>query len=213
MPAGPSARRNQFDPRAGQDFSGYKAYTTDYDEVIDAARLCDADELTRLRAQLDQQLSNLQGVVARLANRLQRRLLARQTRAWQFDLEDGLLDSGRLARVVADPMYPAQLQAGAGDRVPRHRGHAADRQLGLDARPAHFGRGDERRHPRPNPGAVRGQGRDPGLHDQGLEGRHGARALGRRRPRQVIRAASTICATSSTRAPTSRGGGRGGVWG
>ncbi|MBL8659649.1 MAG: cobaltochelatase subunit CobT [Rhodospirillales bacterium] len=106
MPAGPSARRSQNDSRAGQAFAGYKAFTTDYDEVVDAGRLCDGDELSRLRAQLDQQLSNLQGVVARLANRLQRRLLARQTRAWQFDLEDGLLDSGRLARVVADPMYP-----------------------------------------------------------------------------------------------------------
>ncbi|MCU0894291.1 MAG: cobaltochelatase subunit CobT [Rhodospirillales bacterium] len=105
-PAGPSSRRNQPDPRAAQDFAGYRPYTTDYDETVEATKLCDADELARLRTQLDQQLNNLQGVVARLANRLQRRLLARQTRAWQFDLEDGLLDSGRLARVVADPMYP-----------------------------------------------------------------------------------------------------------
>jgi cobaltochelatase CobT len=105
-PAGPSPRRNLTEFGTSRDFSDYKPYTTDYDEMVDAGRLSDGDELARLRAQLDQQLSNLQGVVARLANRLQRRLLARQTRAWQFDLEEGLLDSGRLARVVADPMYP-----------------------------------------------------------------------------------------------------------
>ena len=64
------------------------------------------DELVRLRYLLDQQLANMEGVVTRLANRLQRRLLAKQTRAWEFDLEEGLLDSGRLARVVADPMHP-----------------------------------------------------------------------------------------------------------
>ncbi len=82
----------------------YKAYTYEFDETIAAEDLCDPDELTRLRRYLDQQLQNLQGVVARLANRLQRRLLAQQTRAWEFDLEEGLLDAGRLARVVVDPV-------------------------------------------------------------------------------------------------------------
>ncbi len=84
----------------------YRAFTNDFDEIVDAAKLCDADELTRLRLHLDQQLLHLQGVIGRLANRLQRRLLARQTRAWEFDLDDGLLDSARLARVVANPIYP-----------------------------------------------------------------------------------------------------------
>ena len=83
----------------------YAPYTTSFDQTIDAADLCDADELARLRHQLDQQLAHLQGVVGRLANRLQRRLMAKQTRAWDFDLEEGLLDAGRLARVIANPMH------------------------------------------------------------------------------------------------------------
>ncbi len=87
------------------DPNQYHAYTSEFDEVIDAAELCDADELTRLRMHLDQQLSHLQGVIGKLANRLQRRLLAKQTRAWDFDLDEGQLDSARLARVVANPLH------------------------------------------------------------------------------------------------------------
>ena len=68
--------------------------------------LCDPEELERLRGYLDKQLSHLQGVVARLANRLQRLLLAQQNRAWEFDLEEGLLDPARLARVIVDPLHP-----------------------------------------------------------------------------------------------------------
>ena len=68
--------------------------------------LCDADELGRLRGLLDQQLAHLQSIIARLANRLQRRLMAQQNRSWEFDLEEGILDSARLARVVANPIYP-----------------------------------------------------------------------------------------------------------
>ncbi len=84
----------------------YRVYTSAYDEIIAAVDLCDADELQRLRAYLDQQLHALQGVVTRLANRLQRRLLAKQNRSWEFDLEEGLLDVARLSRVVTDPLYP-----------------------------------------------------------------------------------------------------------
>jgi cobaltochelatase CobT len=83
----------------------YVAFTTEFDEVVTAEDLCDADELTRLRHHLDQQLANLQGVVSRLANRLQRRLMAQQTRSWEFDLEEGLLDAARLARVVTNPTH------------------------------------------------------------------------------------------------------------
>ena len=83
----------------------YTPFTTAYDQVVDATDLCDADELSRLRATLDQQLTKLQGVVSRLANRLQRRLMAKQTRSWSFDLDEGLLDAGRLARVVTNPMH------------------------------------------------------------------------------------------------------------
>jgi len=74
--------------------------------VCSSDLLCDIEELSRLRNQLDQQLAQLQGVIARLANRLQRRLLARQVRAWEFDLEEGLLDSARLSRVVINPLHP-----------------------------------------------------------------------------------------------------------
>jgi len=84
----------------------YLAYTTDFDEVVEATDLCDAEELTRLRGQLDQQLHHLQAVVAKLANRLQRRLLAKQNRSWDFDLDDGYLDTARLARIVANPVLP-----------------------------------------------------------------------------------------------------------
>ena len=84
----------------------YRAYTTQFDEVIDAEQLCDPQELARLRMHLDQQLSHLQGVITRLANRLQRRLLAKQTRAWDFDVEEGILDTARLSRVVVNPIYP-----------------------------------------------------------------------------------------------------------
>ncbi|WP_294444077.1 cobaltochelatase subunit CobT [uncultured Sphingomonas sp.] len=82
----------------------YKVWTTQFDEIIAATELCDADELARLRGYLDQQLVPLQAVVSRLANRLQRRLMAQQNRSWDFDQEEGLLDAARLARVVINPM-------------------------------------------------------------------------------------------------------------
>ncbi|WP_406855148.1 cobaltochelatase subunit CobT [Alsobacter sp. KACC 23698] len=84
----------------------YKAFLTRFDEMIGAEELCDADELARLRSYLDKQLGHLQGVVARLANRLQRRLMAQQNRAWEFDLEEGSLDPARLTRIVIDPFQP-----------------------------------------------------------------------------------------------------------
>ncbi|RVQ65496.1 cobaltochelatase subunit CobT [Croceicoccus ponticola] len=81
----------------------YRAFTTDFDEVVAASELCDEEELTRLRAYLDAQLKGLQGVVTKLANRLQRRLMAQQNRSWDFDQDEGLLDAARLARVVVSP--------------------------------------------------------------------------------------------------------------
>lgn len=89
-----------------QNRINYTVYTTKYDEVIEAEDLCDAEELTRLRGYLDQQLQQLQGIVTRLANRLQRKLQAKQNRAWDFDLEEGYLDAARLSRVVTDPTNP-----------------------------------------------------------------------------------------------------------
>ena len=85
---------------------GYKIFTEEFDEIVTAEDLCDPDELDRLRSFLDKQLVSLQGAVARLANRLQRRLLAQQDRGWDFDLEEGTLDAARLTRVIIDPMHP-----------------------------------------------------------------------------------------------------------
>ncbi|MES2903490.1 MAG: cobaltochelatase subunit CobT [Pseudomonadota bacterium] len=98
---GQSARRNWLDEPAGD----YAPFTTRYDEVVAAGDLCDEEELARLRAYLDQQMASLSGVVTRLANRLQRRLMAQQARSWDFDQEEGMLDAARLARVVVNPSH------------------------------------------------------------------------------------------------------------
>ncbi|PLK69858.1 cobaltochelatase subunit CobT [Rhizobium sp. TH135] len=84
----------------------YKIFTQEFDEEITAEELCDEAELDRLRAFLDKQLAHLQGAVGRLANRLQRRLMAQQNRSWDFDLEEGYLDPARLTRLIIDPMQP-----------------------------------------------------------------------------------------------------------
>ena len=98
--AAPSRRNWDLSPE-----TDYKAFTTRFDETVEAGELCDEEELARLRAYLDQQLSGLQNVVTRLANRLQRRLMAQQARSWDFDQEEGLLDAARLARVVVSPAH------------------------------------------------------------------------------------------------------------
>lgn len=84
---------------------GYKVFTREFDEEIGAEQLSSPEELDRLRAYLDRELRALSSAVARLANRLQRRLLAQQNRAWDFDLEEGTLDAARLTRVIIDPMH------------------------------------------------------------------------------------------------------------
>jgi cobaltochelatase CobT len=96
-PPGANAREfsNQFN---------YKIFTQKFDEIVKASELCPPEELDQLRALLDKQLENLAGAVARLANKLQRRLMAQQSRSWEFDLEEGLLDTARLTRVVTDPL-------------------------------------------------------------------------------------------------------------
>jgi cobaltochelatase CobT len=104
---GDGERPSRPDPSAdAQREPTYKVFTDAYDEVVTPSDLAEAEELTRLRAYLDQQLSNLSSVVSRLANRLQRRLLAQQNRAWSFDLEEGMLDAARLTRVIIDPTAP-----------------------------------------------------------------------------------------------------------
>ena len=108
-PGEPQRPKNfgQNEPR-GPD---YRAFTAKFDETIAAEDLCEPEELERLRSYLDKQLSHLQGVVARLANRLQRRLMAQQNRSWDFDLEEGMLDPARLSRIVMDPMHPLSFKA------------------------------------------------------------------------------------------------------
>ncbi len=93
-------------PASERSGSDYKAYTTKFDEIVRAEELCDAEELDRLRSYLDKQLLHLSSVVGRLANRLQRRLMAQQSRSWEFDLEEGMLDPARLPRVIIDPQQP-----------------------------------------------------------------------------------------------------------
>jgi cobaltochelatase CobT len=83
----------------------YRIFSIKHDEIVEAGDLCQGEELARLRLMLDQQVRHVQGVIVRLANRLQRKLMAQQTRSWEFDLEEGLLDTARLARVVASPSH------------------------------------------------------------------------------------------------------------
>ena len=198
----PDSRGNE---RQGPD---YKAFSTKFDEVVDAEDLCDPEELDRLRAYLDKQLATCQGAVG----------AARQPAAAPPDGAAeprlGLRPRRRRARPGAPAARrhrsdsAAVLQARARHRFPRHRGDAAARQFRLDARPADHRRGDLRRHPGAHARALRRQGRDPRLHHPRLEGRAVARSLARRPASRPIRAASTTCATSSTSPPTPRGGGR-----
>ena len=84
----------------------YKIYTSQFDETVEAEDLCPLPELSKLRRLLDKQMQSLQNVIARLANRLQRHLMAQQRRSWSFDLEEGILDAARLSRIVANPTWP-----------------------------------------------------------------------------------------------------------
>ncbi len=84
----------------------YKPFTTEFDEIVDAEELCEAEELTRLRGLLDRQLVPLKHATAKLANRLQRRLMAKQNRTWEFNLDEGLLDASRLEQVIVNPINP-----------------------------------------------------------------------------------------------------------
>ena len=159
----------------------YKVFTQQFDETTNAENLCDPDELTRLRNFLDQQLLPMQGVVARLANKLQRLLDGAAEPLL------GVRSRGRHARYRAPAAHHhrsaarALVQDGARNRFPRHRGDAAPRQFGLDARAPDHGRGDVRRHPRAHARTLRGEGRGAGLHHARLEGRPVAREMDRRR--------------------------------
>ena len=98
----PPTNRPQFLPPGGESLA-YKVFATQFDEVVSVEELCGPSELTRLRAQLDQSLIRFQGMIGRMANRLQRKLMAQQQRSWSFDLDEGILDTARLSRVVVNP--------------------------------------------------------------------------------------------------------------
>ena len=148
----------------------YHAYTHQFDEVISAKELCDPEELARLRGYLDKQVQSLQGVVARLANRLQRRLMAQQNRSWEFDLEEGMLDAARLSRIIIDPFQPLSFKQEKDTNFRDTVVTLAARQFRLDARPADHDRRDLRRHLRAHARALRRQGRDPGFTTRAWKG-------------------------------------------
>ncbi|MCS6779924.1 MAG: cobaltochelatase subunit CobT [Geminicoccaceae bacterium] len=89
-----------------QPAPSYRVFTTSFDEIVTVDELCGQAELQRLRAQLDQSLGRFEGMIARMANRLQRKLMAQQQRSWEFDLDEGILDAARLSRVVVNPAMP-----------------------------------------------------------------------------------------------------------
>ncbi len=104
--AAQTALRPNWQPPGEETAKAYKVFTREFDEVVQASDMCDEEELERLRKYLDNALKGMDSVVGRLANRLQRRLMAQQERSWKFDLEEGVLDGSRLARVIADPTLP-----------------------------------------------------------------------------------------------------------
>ncbi|MCY4333120.1 MAG: cobaltochelatase subunit CobT [Litoreibacter sp.] len=106
LPEGEAPMEPPPPPPHSEADENYIVFSTEFDEEIKAEDLAEPAELERLRAYLDQQLEPLKGAVSRLANKLQRRLQAQQNRSWEFDLEEGILDAGRLARVVANPTTP-----------------------------------------------------------------------------------------------------------
>ena len=167
----PAPGRNE--PRGPE----YRAYSRANDEIITAEELCDPEELERLRAFLDKQLQNLSSIVARLANRLQRRLMAQQNRSWEFDLEEGMLDPSRLPRIIIDPNQPLSFKREKDTDFRDTVGYAAARQFRLDAGASDHGGGDLRRHPGAHARTLRREGRDFGVHYPRLEGRLRARGV------------------------------------
>jgi cobaltochelatase CobT len=163
-------------------------------------------KLTRLRAYLDAQLKGLQGMVTRLANRLQRRLMAQQNRSWDFDQEEGMLDAARLA-YRRRARFLAQLQGRARCRVQGYDRHAADRQFRLDARAPDFHRGDFRRCSGAHAGTLRVKTEVLGFTTRAWKGGRAARH-GWPRASRRIRGVSTTCAISCTKRPMNPGAGR-----
>ena len=196
-------------PRGPNDMRGpdYKAFSrAKFDEIIAAEDLCDPEELDRLRSFLDKQLQNLSSDRRRLANRLQRRLMAQQNRSWEFDLEEGMLDPARLSvRIIIDPQQPLSFKREKDTDVSRYGGDPAARQFGIDAW------ADPSRSRRPVPiswpgrwNAAASRSRSwasrPAPGRAARPARHGCSPASRR---PLV--ASTTCGTSSTNPPTRPG--------
>ena len=174
--------------------------------------MCDEDELVRLRDYLDQQMTSLQGAVTKLANRLQRRLMAQQNRSWDFDQDEGLLDAARLARVVINPMqslsYKIERETDFRDTIVTllidNSGSMRGRPIGIAAICADImARTLERC-------GVKTE--ILGFTTKAWKGGQCRRKLARGGASGDARAGSTICGTSSTRKPTNRGGARARIW-
>ena len=159
---GRRARRAPARARNEQRGPDYKAFIAPIRRDRSRPRTCATPRSSSGCARyLDKQLQNLSASSARLANRLQRRLMAQQNRAWEFDLEEGMLDPGAPVARRHRSAAAAVVQAREGHRFPRHGRDAAARQFRLDARAPDHGRGDLRRHSGAHAGALRRQGRDP----------------------------------------------------
>ena len=174
-------------PGGSRSIVNYQFYTAEFDELVRAEELCDAGRDDRACAALLGPAARipLQHATSKLANRLQRKLMAIQNRTWEFDLEEGLLDY--LAPRAGDrrPDEPARLQAREGDAVPRHGRHDADRLVGLDAWPLHHHCRHVRGHPRPHARTLLGARRDSRVHHARLawavnRGNAGSRLASRR---------------------------------
>ena len=189
----------------------YRIFTERHDEVVEASELCDEEELGRLRAYLDQQLVHLQSAVTKLANRLQRRLMAQQNRSWDFDQEEGMLDAARLARVVVNPTHSLSYKI---ERETEFRDTVVslliDNSGSMRGRPISIAAIS----PTSSPGLSSAAGsRSRSSASPPAPGRAGRRAsCGCNRASPPIRAASTTCATSSTSRRTRPGGARARIW-
>ena len=190
--------------------NNYQAYTERFDEIIKAEELCDPDELMRLRQLLDQQLVSLQHATSKLANRLQRRLMAKQNRTWEFDLEEGILDAARSDPGGGRSDESSGLQTRKRNQVSRHRGYAVDRQFRFDARPLDYHSCDVCRHHGTNLGAVLGAGGNSWLYHRAWRGGESREAwINENKPSNPGR--SMICGISSTKAQMILGRDRDGI--
>ena len=183
---------------------GYTVYSRQFDEEVEAEDLSTPDELERLRTFLDKELRNLSSAVARLANRLQRRLLAQQNRAWDFDVEEGALDVARLPRIIIDPMFPLSFKR---ERDTDFRDTVVtlllDNSGSMRGRPIMVRPAAPTSSPARSSAAASRSKSSVSPRAHGRADRLASSGSQRASPRR--RGASMICATSSTRRRSSRG--------